>query len=52
MYLTDVLLLNFMPFNHYLPLEESAIFLIVQSLLAKELSFFLSLSVLEVLFML
>lgn len=41
-----------MPLDHYFPLEETTVFVIVQSLLSEKVGFLFSLCVLQVLFML
>lgn len=51
-YLPNVLLLHLMALDHYLPLEEAAVSVVVQSLLGEQVGFLFSLRVLEVFFML
>lgn len=41
-----------MPLDHYFPLEETTVFVVVQSLLGEKVGFLFSLCVLQVLFML
>ena len=41
-----------MPLDHYFPLEETTVFVVVESLLSEKVGFLFSLCVLQVLFML
>lgn len=50
-YLTNVLLLHLMPLDHRSSLEGTAVFVIVESLLAEKMGLLFSLCVLQVLFM-
>lgn len=49
-YLPNVLLLQFVPPDHGFSLEETAVFVIVESLLAEKMGLLFSLCVLQVLF--
>lgn len=50
-YFPNVLLLHLMPLNHRFSLEETAVFVIVESLLAEKMGLLFSLRVLQVLLM-
>lgn len=51
-YLPNVLLLHLVPLGHYFPLEETTVFVVVQSLLSEKVGFLFGLRVLQVLLML
>ena len=50
-YFPNVLLLHLVPLDHRFPLEETAVFVVVESLLAEKVGLLFSLGVLQVLFM-